>query len=218
MAAFDPDARLPVIVAGASGHAAVVIELLRAEGRYDPVGCTAGAGDAGGDVLGVPVLGGDDRWAACHARGIRHAIVAIGDNRIRAKVAAAMQAAGFTLASAVHPAAILSPSATIGAGVVVMAGAVVNARTTIGELAILNTRSAVDHDCTIGTAVHVAPGATLAGSVRLGDGVFVGAGATIVPGVGVGAWTIVGAGSLVLRDLGAEAIAYGVPARPRGAR
>lgn len=209
------DARPPLVVAGGAGHAAVVIDILRAAGRFEVIGCTAAAPDPTASVLGVPVLGGDDLLDGIRRSGIAHAIVAVGDNRLRVRIAASLRALGFVLVNAVHPAAVVAPSARLGDGVAVMAGAVVNPRCVVGDLAIVNTRAGIDHDCVIGGAAHVAPGATLAGSVQLGEGVFVGAGATIAPDVRVGDWTVVGAGSLVLRDIGAGARAFGVPARPR---
>ena len=80
---------------------------------------------------------------------------------------------------------------------------------------IVNTGASIDHDGVLGTAVHVAPGARLAGNVTLEDGVFVGIGAVIVPGRTIGAWTRVGAGAAVVHDLPANVTAIGVPARAR---
>ena len=48
----------PVVIIGSGGHAKVVIELIRAEGKYQIAGCTGLAG--GGFVLdNVPILGTD---------------------------------------------------------------------------------------------------------------------------------------------------------------
>jgi acetyltransferase-like isoleucine patch superfamily enzyme len=49
----------------------------------------------------------------------------------------------------------------------------------------------------------------------LGERCRIGAGTTILPGVTIGARTLVGAGSVVTRDLPADVIAYGNPARVR---
>ena len=95
-----------------------------------------------------------------------------------------------------------------------MAGAVINADATVGDLAIVNTRAAVDHDCQIGEAAHVAPRATLAGGVCVGPLAFVGAGATIIPGINVGESTVIGAGATVISNLGPNLVAVGVPAKP----
>jgi maltose O-acetyltransferase len=49
--------------------------------------------------------------------------------------------------------------------------------------------------------------------VTVADGVWLGAGALVCPGVSIGVNTVVGAGSIVTRDLPAEVLAYGNPAR-----
>ena len=201
-----------VVVIGAGGHAKVVVELIRAQGRYEVVGCTDPA-PARGDVVGAPILGSDDILPDLYAQGVRHCFVALGDNPLRMKVARQVTSLGFELVNAVSPNAIVSPTARLGHGVAVMAGAVINAATVVEDLAIINTHSVVDHDCQIGEAAHVAPRATLAGGVRIGPLAFVGAGATIVPGVSVGESSIIGAGATVISNLGPNLVAVGVPAR-----
>ena len=203
----------PVVVIGAGGHAKVVIELIRAQGLYDVIGCTDREPQRR-DVVGAPILGSDDVLPDLYAQGIRHCFVALGDNVLRRKVAARVKALGFELINAISPKAVVSPTARLGRGVAVMAGAVINADATIGDLAIVNTRAAIDHDCQIGEAAHVAPRAALAGSVRIGPLAFVGAGATIVPGISVGESTVIGAGATVISSLGPNIVAVGVPAKP----
>ena len=50
----------------------------------------------------------------------------------------------------------------------------------------MNTGASVDHDCHLGDAVHIAPGAVLAGEVEVGPLAFVGAGAVVTRDVGDG--------------------------------
>ena len=86
----------------------------------------------GAAILGHAVVGG--REAMLERRGgFDGVIVAIGDNRARLEVAGWLKAQGFALLSVVHPAAVVAPSATLGAGVLVMPGAVVNAEARIGD-------------------------------------------------------------------------------------
>jgi UDP-perosamine 4-acetyltransferase len=203
----------PVVVIGAGGHAKVVIELIRAQGRYDVVGCTDREPERG-DVVGAPILGSDDVLPALYEQGVRHCFIALGDNALRRKVAAQVTALGFELVNAISPKAVVSPTARLGRGVAVMAGAVINAATVVEDLAIINTRAAVDHDCQIGEAAHVAPRAALAGGVRIGPRALVGAGATVVPGVSVGEATVIGAGATVISNLGPNLVVVGVPAKP----
>src|SRR4029450_7614437 len=143
-----------VVVIGAGGHAKVVVELIRAQGRYDVVGCTDPAPERG-DVVGAPILGSDDILPDLYAQGVRHCFVALGDNPLRMKVARRVASLGFELVNAISPNAIVSPTARLGHGVAVMAGAVINAATVVEDLAIINTHSVVDHDCQIGEAAHV---------------------------------------------------------------
>lgn len=49
--------------------------------------------------------------------------------------------------------------------------------------------------------------------IRLGDNVWLGGGVIVCPGVSVGSNTVVGAGAVVTRDLPADVVAVGSPAR-----
>lgn len=50
--------------------------------------------------------------------------------------------------------------------------------------------------------------------IEIGDDVWLGGGAIVLPGVSIGEGAIVGAGSVVTRDVAAEAVVVGNPARP----
>jgi UDP-perosamine 4-acetyltransferase len=201
-----------VIVVGASGHAKVVIELLRAMGeRVDY--CVGGVGSPA-DCLGVPVLEGDLHLERLRERGHSRAFVAVGANALRARLGRAVQLLGYELINAISPQAVISPTARLGKGVAIMAGVVINADAVIEDLAIVNTGATIDHDCHIGAAVHIAPQCGLAGNVTVGDGSFLGIGCKVIPGVSIGADVTVGAGAVVVKPLPDAAIAVGVPARP----
>jgi UDP-perosamine 4-acetyltransferase len=202
----------PVVVLGAGGHAKVVIELIRAEGGYDVV-ALLDADTTPRQVLGVPVVGDDAALERLRGEGIAHAFVALGGNALRVKVAAAARKLGYELINAVSPSAVISPTARLGAGVAVMAGAVVNAESRLDDLAILNTRASVDHDCVLGEACHVAPGSALAGGVTVGREAFLGAGTVVIPGIRIGEGAVIGAGACIVKDIPPRVLALGTPAR-----
>lgn len=140
-------------------------------------------------------------------------LVAIGNNRIRYAKLLELQAMGGRLVTLVHPAAVVSRYAEIAEGTVVFAGAVVNAGTIIKPGAILNTGCSVDHDCVLGNAVHISPGARLAGGVCVGDESWVGIGSSVRQLINIGQSVVVGAGSAVVRDIPNGMVVAGVPAK-----
>jgi len=205
--------RRRLVIAGAGGHARVVLDILLDQPAFEPIGLTdADVRRHGSTLLGVPVLGSDDVWADLRATGVDAAIAAVGDNRLRSRLACALRLAGFDLVSALHPRAVVSRYAQVGPGVAVMAAAVINAGAVIGENVVINTGALIDHDCVIDGDAFVAPGARIGGGARVGRGALIGMGATILPGVTIGDWSVVGAGAVAVRDVPVEAIVAGVPA------
>lgn len=205
-----------VVIIGGGGHAKVVIESLRAGG--ETVAAIVDADPTPRAVLGVPVIGDDLALADLRGQGFSKLFVAIGDNRLCEKLGRKARELGFTLVSAIHPSAVISPTARLGEGVAVMAGVAINADSRIGDLAIINTGAIVDHDCDLGAACHLGPAAALAGGVTIGERAFLGVGARVIPGVTIGADTVIGAGGVVVRDLPESVVAVGVPARIKGER
>lgn len=205
---------MKIVIIGAGGHGRVVLDILRRCGEMRIAGfIDADVSRAGTTLDGVPVLGPVNMLPKLRREDVRGAIVAVGDNRVRLSYAREAAEAGLRLISAVHPAAVVSPAASVGENVVVAAGAVVGAGASIADSAIINTSAVVDHECEIDRGAHICPGALLAGRVHVEEGAFVGLGAHILPCLKVGAWAVVGAGAVVLDDVPAGATVVGVPAR-----
>lgn len=140
--------------------------------------------------------------------------VAIGDNAIRAQKLTEFKERGAPLPCLIHPDAVVSQYTEIGEGSVVFAGAIVNAFTKMGLGAIINTGCTVDHDCHLGEAVHISPGANLAGGVTVADYAWVGIGASVKQLANIGSNAMIGASTVILKDVPADAVMVGNPAKP----
>ncbi|MGO4883545.1 MAG: acetyltransferase [Bryobacteraceae bacterium] len=205
-----------IFVIGASGHAKVVIDVIERQGVWRVAGLIDTYKTPGTELMGYPVLGPEDCLPVFMTRhNAGGAIIAIGDNQVRQRMAlrVAEIAPSLAFVSAVHPAAHIAREVQIGKGVAIMAGVTVNPGTRIGDFCFLNTNASVDHDNVLEPFSCVQPNAATGGNVRLGARSVLAMGATVVPGISIGADTIIGAGSTVLRDVPPRVVAYGTPCR-----
>lgn len=189
---------------GASGHGLVILDMLHRLNR--PVQAFIDDADKPTIFGGIPVIKSNDFDPA----NGEELIISIGSNSARWTVA--QKLAGSSFATAVHPSAILSETATVQPGSVVMAGAILNPYAKVGQHCIINTGATIDHECQLGDFVHISPNATLCGNVKVGDHSWVAAGAVVIPGVTIGERAIVGAGAVVLKDVPDGAVVVGNPA------
>ena len=200
-----------IVIFGGGGHAKVVIDIIHQQQKFaieaivDPVTDRQ-------ELYGYKIY-------PDHGQLTEGAfLVAIGDNKVRKGIFEKMCDSGWSPVAVSHPAAIVAPDVTIGAGTVIMAGAIINPATIVGENCIINTGATIDHDCEIGSHSHIAPGCNLAGTVTTGTGVFLGIGAKVIPGIKIGQWSRAGAGAVVIENVPEEATVAGVPARRIGAK
>ncbi len=211
--------KLPLVIAGAGGHAKVLADLIAADGRFRIVGATdpAPKGPAA-RLSGMNVIGGDAVLPKLLREGVKHAAVGVGSSprtAPRARLRKELIELGFRVPALAHPRAVVSPGATLGHGVQVMAGAVINPGARVGAGCVVNTGAIVEHDCVLEADAFIGPGAVLGGEVFVGEGAFIGLGARINPGIAIGADAVVGAGAVVIKDVRPGTMVTGVPARER---
>jgi sugar O-acyltransferase (sialic acid O-acetyltransferase NeuD family) len=200
-----------VLVIGAGGHAKVVADILESYG-IPVLGFLDDDSRLWGEKWhGLSVLGGIDLYAHYQPAGL---VLGIGSNEVRQQIAQRLGADAHSLwRCAIHPRAVVAPSAALGQGVVIAAGAIINPDVVLADHIIVNTAASVDHDCVIESFVHIAPGAHLAGNVHVGEGTLIGIGASVIPGKKIGRWSCIAAGAVVTRDIPDSTIAKGIPAR-----
>ena len=141
--------------------------------------------------------------------------VAIGNNVVRKSISMDLIQKGYNLVSLISPYAVVSSSAKIGRGSVIMNGAVVNANANIGNGVIINTCSSVDHDCVIGDYSHISVGAHLAGTVTVGENVLIGCGGIVINNITICDNVIIGAGATVVASITKAGTYICVPAKEK---
>jgi sugar O-acyltransferase (sialic acid O-acetyltransferase NeuD family) len=201
------------VIVGAGAQGRITLDVLRATcAPIRAVFLDDNPELVGRQLGGVEIVGRP--WLRAHPDPTRlRAIVAVGNNVQRLRVAGELQSLGIVFGNIVHPSAVLLPSATIGVGLMVAPQAVVGSGAQVGDHCIINTGAVVEHDCILGEGCSLSPGVRMAGRVTIGTGVFVGVGATLNPRITIGAGAIIGAGAVVTRDVGPNMVTYGNPAR-----
>jgi sugar O-acyltransferase (sialic acid O-acetyltransferase NeuD family) len=189
-------------IIGASGHAKSVIDVVESAGYV--VGTIIDDDNTITSVLNHPV----NNSTAIDTNPL---LIAIGDNHTRKGIATKYKD-GFAKAL-VHATAVVSPSATLKPGTVVMPRAIINADSKIGMHCIINTAAVIEHDCVLGDYVHISPNATLAGDVTVGEGTQIGIGASVIPGIKIGNWCTIGAGAVIIKDVPDGVTVVGNPGR-----
>ncbi len=206
---------MKVVIWGASGHARVVADALTLGGSHQLVGFLDDVSPErrGSSFHGLPVLGGREVLASLRASGVEGLIFGFGNCAARLRLAPEVRGLGIQLVTVVHPSAVVARDVVLGPGTLVAAGAVINTAARVGENVIVNTSASVDHDAIVEDGVHLCPGVRVGGLAHVETGAWVGIGSTISDRVRVGARAMLGAGSVVVRDIPADVLAYGVPAR-----
>ena len=89
------------------------------------------------------------------------AVAAFGNNKMRLQWVKNLLEADFVVPTIIHPSAVVSPSAEIGAGSFVMQRAVINTKTKLGEACLVNSGAIVDHDTVVEEGVHIGLGSVV---------------------------------------------------------
>lgn len=195
-----------LIIIGAGGHGKVIADIAMKNGYTDI--CFIDDHSTG-TCLDFPIIGtGKD--IINFNDGKTDFIIAIGNNKIRKNIAESNAVNWVTL---VHPSAQVANFTAIGEGSVVMPGAVINVCANVGKHCIINSGAVVEHDNIIEDYVHISPNAALGGTVKIMESTHIGIGAIVKNNINISKDVIVGAGAVVVKDITANGIYIGIPAR-----
>ncbi len=167
---------------------------------------------AAAELGGYPLLGTVDCWTMDKEAQFA---IAIGNPRVRVKVANRMEAKGEPqFATLIHKSCMYGPECTFAAGAIICAGCILTTNIQIGRHSIINIGTTVGHDVYIGDFVTIAPNASISGCVTLDDGVEIGTAASIRQGLTIGTGGMLGMGSTLTKKIPDNHFFFGVPAKP----
>jgi len=167
----------------------------------------------GGIVFGHPVLS-----RAALARWPEAQVLAVpGSPRSYLQRRALIEGLGVQQsrwATLIHPAARVSPLATIGRNVLLMAGVVVTSNAVVGDHVVVLPNTVIHHDARVGAWSLIGSNVTIAGNTTIGENCYIASGSTFMDGLTIGAGSLVGLGSTVIRSAPPGSRIAGNPARP----
>jgi sugar O-acyltransferase (sialic acid O-acetyltransferase NeuD family) len=207
-----------LLLVGAGGLAREASEAVRATNAASPTWELLGfvdddPGKHGLLLGGVPVLGPVE---AVHDYPDALVLLCPGrpDNYVaRRRLADRLQLDDARYATVVHPTATVGTTCDVGPGSVLLAHVDLTADVVVGRHVILMPQVVLTHDVRVDDFATLASGVRLGGDCHIGQGAYVGSGACLREAISVGHSAMIGMGSVVTRNVPAERMWFGVPAR-----
>lgn len=151
-----------LLILGAGGMGHMIYEMAQQSGQYDQVSFLDDAKKESA-IIGKLVDYRD------FTPEYDCAVAAFGDNKLRLSWIEKLMDSGYTVPSLIHPNAVVSPSAQVGAGCFIMPHAVVNPMARLGVGCLINSGAIVDHDVVLGRGCHISLGSIVRAYCQVPD-------------------------------------------------
>ena len=205
-----------LIIIGAGGLGQETVQLIKDINQKTPEWELLGFVDdapslQGQSVQGFPVLGTID-WLNVQEQEY-WMICSISNPRIKQQAIERIRPEQRHYATLVHPTAEIAGDAIIGIDVIIQTQCIVSVNVDIGDHVQLNPQCGIGHGTSINEFCSLYWNVTISGNVELGNGVLMGSKSIVIQDLSIGKWSTIGAAANVIRNLPANCIAVGSPAR-----
>ncbi len=200
-----------IVLIGDGGHARAVRDVIESLNGYSI--SLGGRPHIAHVVEDSRKLGPED-WGKLYHKYKRY-VIAIGQIKsaqLRVDAVDQIERYRVQFPTLISPSAYVSPTASIGQGVVIMHNAVVNAGAVINDFCIVNTGAVIEHDAEVFNFCHISTAAVVNGEAIVGFRSFVGSNAVVLNQITIGSDVVLGAGSVACCDIEKPGIYRGNPA------
>lgn len=207
-----------LVILGSGGNCFDIVDVVRdlnsAKERYQLVGFLDDNKEKlGQEYQGVAVIGGLHKVSELCDCTFVNGIGSTSNFRKKKEILNSLSIPPERYASIVHPSAWISPSASIGRGVVLFQNCVVTSNAKVGDHVIVLPNCVISHDDSIGDYCCIAGGVNVSGAVTIGESCYIGSNSSIREKVTIGPRSLIGMGSCVLNDCAPDSVIVGNPGR-----
>jgi len=207
-----------IIIFGCGGHAKIIVDCIETTKIFKPLGFID---DKNYDIpfsKKIKYLGSIknlNKIIKKYNLKTTFGIAAVGSNIIRRKIVEKVkeQNKNFQWANIIHPSAVISKSAKIGSGNMILAGSIICAETKIHNHVSINTGTYIDHNNNFLDFSSTGPGVTTGGNVKVGKDSFLGIGTAVRHNITIGDNTVIGGQSFVCKNCQPDSLYYGIPSK-----
>lgn len=194
-----------IIIVGAGGHSAEIDDYINmgkngAEGEMEVIGfIDDNPLQYDGYRFSAPFLGGIKDHSV---RTDCYYIMGIANIKYRRPILERFLGDGAKFTTFIHPTATISPSATIGDGVVIALHVNIGPNVVVGDFSLINSRCSLGHDTRIGKYNFISPNVCFSGFSTVGDENLFGINSATIPGITVGNRNKIMAGMTLDKNVG----------------
>jgi len=135
-------------------------------------------------------------------------IMGIGSPDLRRLLVERFVKDGAAFVSLIHRTAYISPSATIGIGVVIGPHVNIGPNVQVGDFTLINSRCSLGHDTVVGRFNVISPNVCFSGFTKVGDENLFGINSATIPGILIGNGNKIAAGMVLDKDIFEDSVVF----------
>lgn len=195
-----------VLIYGAGRGGQLVAEILSFDPAIQVVGMVDDNPDLWGkNIAALEVLGGREvmmnLWREKRFDAVVISIATPATTDVRKELYLGLKEAGLTFTNAIHPSAVISPSAHVGENNVISAGVIIGTMAQIGDNNRISAHCNIEHHSVVGSHNFLGAHCVTGGAVTISDNCVFGMGSIIGSLLRVGDGVQVASGVVVTQDV-----------------